>query len=72
MNRRRLTALLVLFGAIAAFATGCGRRPSDLETPYDAAVEARKEAQDQKKTPLPPEPQKPEKDKRFFLDGLID
>ena len=50
----------------------CGRRPSDLETPYEASVEARKEAQDQKKTPLPPEPQKPEKDKRFFLDGLID
>jgi hypothetical protein len=53
-------------------ATACGRRPSDLDTPYEAAVEARKEAQDQKKTPLPPEPQKPEKDKRFFLDGLID
>jgi hypothetical protein len=72
MNWRRLTALLALLGAIALVATACGRRPSDLDTPYEAAVEARKEAQDQKKTPLPPEPQKPEKDKRFFLDGLID
>jgi hypothetical protein len=72
MNWRRLTALLALLGAVALVATACGRRPSDLETPYEAAVEARKEAQDQKKTPLPPEPQKPEKDKRFFLDGLID
>ncbi|MGN6467471.1 MAG: hypothetical protein ACTHLP_18555 [Rhizobiaceae bacterium] len=72
MDWRRLTALLALLGAIALVATACGRRPSDLETPYEASVEARKEAQDQKKTPLPPEPQKPEKDKRFFLDGLID
>jgi len=71
MNWRRLTALLALLGAIAVLATACGRRPSDLDTPYQAAVEARKEAQDQKKTPLPPAPQKPEKDKRFFLDGLI-
>ena len=71
MNWRRLTALLALLGAIAVLATACGRRPSDLDTPYQAAVEARKEAQDQKKTPLPPQPQKPEKDKRFFLDGLI-
>jgi hypothetical protein len=72
MDWRRLTALLALLGAIALVATACGRRPSDLETPYEASVEARKEAQDQKKTPLPPEPQKPEKDKRFFLDGLND
>jgi hypothetical protein len=72
MDWRRLTALLALLGAIAVLATACGRRPSDLDTPYEAAVAARKEAQDQKKTPLPPEPQKPEKDKRFFLDGLID
>jgi cell division septation protein DedD len=64
MNWRRLTALLALLGAVALVATACGRRPSDLDTPY--------EAEDQKKTPLPPEPQKPEKDKRFFLDGLID
>jgi hypothetical protein len=72
MNRRRLMASFALLGASALLATACGRRPTSLETPYDAAVEARKEAKDQKTTPLPPEPQKPEKDKRFFLDGLID
>ncbi len=72
MNLRRLTAILALFGAIALLASACGRRPSSLDTPYKAAVEARKDAQDQKKTPLPPEPQKPNKDRRFLLDGLID
>jgi hypothetical protein len=72
MNRRRLMASFALLGATTLLATACGRRPTELDTPYEAAAEARKEAQDQKKTPLPPEPQKPEKDKRFFLDRLID
>jgi hypothetical protein len=72
MNRRRLMASFALFGATALLATACGRRPTELDTPYEAAVDARKEAKDQKKVPLPPEPKKPEKDKRFFLDGLID
>jgi len=71
MNRRRLMASFALLGATALMATACGRRPAELDTPYDAAVEARKEAQDQKKKTLPPEPKKPEKDRRFFLDGLI-
>jgi hypothetical protein len=57
---------------VALLATACGRRPTELDTPYEAAVDARKEAKDQKMVPLPPEPKKPEKDKRFFLDGLID
>ena len=72
MNRRRLMASFALLGASALLATACGRRPGSLDTPYEAAVDARKEAKEQKKTPLPPEPQKPEKDRRFFLDGLID
>jgi hypothetical protein len=72
MNRRRLMASFALLGAAALLETACGRRPTELDTPYAASMDARKEAQDQKKTPLPPEPKKPEKDKRFFLDGLID
>jgi hypothetical protein len=72
MNRRRLTALIALLGANALLVTACGRRPTGLDSPYEAAVEARKEAQDEKKTPLPPEPEKPVKDKRFFLDRLIE
>ena len=63
----RTTLLLV---AVATAATACGRRPGSLDTPYDAAREARKEAErnDQK---LPPEPTPPAEDRRFILDGLI-
>ena len=70
MTRSRILVTLALLAAVVTV-TACGRK-TGLDTPYEAAVEARKEAQDQKKTPLPPEPKKPEKDKRFFLDGLID
>ena len=71
MNPVRLTTTLLLLAAAASAATGCGRRPGKLETPYEAAVEARKDAQEAKK-PLPPEPQKPEKDRPFLLDRLIE
>ena len=49
--------------------TGCGRK-SGLDTPYQAQVDARKEAE---KTgePMPPEPAKPETDKPFMLDPLL-
>jgi hypothetical protein len=56
MNRRRLMASFALLGAAALLETACGRRPTELDTPYAASMDARKEAQDQKKTPLPPEP----------------
>ena len=58
-------ALLAALGAVAA----CGRK-ADLDTPYTAAVEARKEAE-KAGEPLPPEPQKPVKDKPFLLDPLL-
>ena len=48
-----------------------GGRKGSLDTPYEAAIEARKEAK-KNDEPLPPEPTPPEKDKRFILDGLID
>ena len=41
-----------------------------LDTPYEAAVQARKDAE-KAKEPLPPEPEKPVEDKPFLLDGLI-
>ena len=63
----RTTFLLV---AVAAAVTACGRRPGSLDTPYDAAREARKEAE-RNDQPLPPEPTPPVKDRRFILDGLI-
>ncbi len=61
---------LLLLGAIAAALTACGRRPGTLEGPYEASVEARKQAE-RDNQPLPPEREKPEEDRRFILDGLI-
>lgn len=63
--------ILVTLGLIAAVGvvSACGRK-GDLDTPYDAAVQARKDAQ-KAGGPLPPEPQKPVADKPFILDPLI-
>ena len=58
--------VLAALGVVA----GCGRK-SGLDTPYEAAVEARKEAE-KAKQPLPPEPTQPVKDKRFILDSLLE
>jgi predicted small lipoprotein YifL len=55
--------------ATMAMVVGCGRK-SALDTPYEAAVQARKDAE-KAKQPLPPEPEKPVNDKPFFLDKLI-
>ena len=60
--------MLALVAATATVAA-CGRK-GGLDTPYEAAVEARKEAQ-RNKEPLPPEPQKPDTDKPFIFDKLI-
>ncbi|BCG85720.1 hypothetical protein MesoLj113c_18300 [Mesorhizobium sp. 113-3-9] len=59
---------LTLLAAMAVV-TACGRR-AGLDTPYEAAVQARKDAE-RAKQPLPPEPEKPVKDKKFILDPLI-
>jgi hypothetical protein len=56
--------------AVAMTISACGRR-ADPDTPYQADVAARKEAQQAKKTPLPPEPTKPPTDRPFILDKLI-
>ena len=65
------TRAFVAVAAIAALAvvSGCGRK-SGLDTPYEAAVQARKDAE-KAKEPLPPEPEKPVEDKPFLLDRLI-
>jgi predicted small lipoprotein YifL len=62
---------LVVVAAVAVLAvvSGCGRK-SGLDTPYEAAVQARKDAE-KAKEPLPPEPEKPVEDRPFILDGLI-
>ena len=68
MTGNRLFTALALI-AVIALASACGRK-SGLDTPYEAAVQARKDAE-KAKEPLPPEPEKPFKDRPFILDGLI-
>ena len=64
---RTVTALALLLAALAL--AGCGRK-GPLDTPYEAQVEARKEAQ-KNGEPVPPEPEKPDTDKPFVLDPLL-
>ena len=62
---------VVTLALLAAMATvsACGRK-APLDTPYEAAVQARKDAE-KAKEPLPPVPEKPLADKPFILDKLI-
>jgi predicted small lipoprotein YifL len=61
--------ILVTLGLMAAvgMVSACGRK-GDLDTPYDAAVQAQKDAQ---KAGQPATPQKPVADKPFILDPLL-
>jgi predicted small lipoprotein YifL len=68
MSGKRVVAVAVAI-AVLAMVSGCGRK-SGLDTPYEAAVDAREEAE-KNKEPLPPVPTKPDPDKPFILDGLI-
>ena len=68
MTAGRILVTLTVLAAVTAV-TACGRR-TGLDTPYEAAVQARKDAA-KAKEPLPPEPTKPETDKPFILDKLI-
>ena len=61
---------ILLIGAVAAALSACGRRPGTLDTPYEAAIEARKQAEKDGQ-PLPPAPEKPVEDRRFILDSLL-
>ncbi|TGQ45868.1 MULTISPECIES: lipoprotein [unclassified Mesorhizobium] len=64
----RILVTLTLLAAVATV-TACGRK-SGLDTPYEAAVQARKDAE-KAKQPLLPEPEKPLKDNKFILDPLL-
>ena len=68
MSTKRLMMIAVT-AALLATVAGCGRK-APLDTPYEAAVDARKQAQ-KNNEPLPPEPTPPVKDRKFILDGLI-
>jgi predicted small lipoprotein YifL len=64
-----VTRAFVVTMAIATAVSGCGRK-TGLDTPYEAAVQARKDAE-KAKEPLPPVPEKPVADRPFILDRLI-
>jgi predicted small lipoprotein YifL len=68
MTGSRIFAALVLLAAALAM-SGCGRK-AGLDTPYEAQVQARKDAE-KVGGPLPPEPEKPDTDKPFLLDPLL-
>jgi predicted small lipoprotein YifL len=65
---RIFTALALV--ATMALVSACGRK-AGLDTPYEAAVQARKDALKAKDPNPPPEPAKPDTDKPFILDRLI-
>ena len=67
MRASRILIGLVLLVGLSLSA--CGRK-SGLDTPYEAAVQARKDAEEAGR-PLPPEPQAPPADRPFILDGLL-
>ncbi|WP_040585199.1 hypothetical protein [Allomesorhizobium alhagi] len=68
MTGSRILTGLILVAALGAV-SACGRK-ADLDTPYQAAIDARKEAE-RANEPVPPEPQPPVKDKPFILDPLL-
>ncbi len=70
MRAATIVRTTVLLAAVAVAVTACGRRPSTLMTPYEAAIEAREQAK-RDDQPLPPAPEEPVEDRRFILDGLI-
>ena len=61
-----MATVLAALGLTAA----CGRK-APLDSPYQAAIDARREAQENNE-PLPPEPAPPVADRPFILDRLID
>jgi predicted small lipoprotein YifL len=60
----------VLFCLAALALSACGRK-GDLLSPYEAQVEAQREAE-KAGEPAPAAPEPPVQDKRFILDGLIE
>ncbi|HEV2897544.1 MAG TPA: lipoprotein [Pseudaminobacter sp.] len=68
MTGSRILTSLVLLAALGAV-SACGRK-APLDTPYQAAIDARKEAE-KAKQPLPPKPEKPVEDRPFILDKLL-
>lgn len=66
VSRLLLSATLI---ASLGIVSACGRK-APLDTPYEAGMQARKDAR-KAGQPLPEEPTPPVEDKPFILDGLI-
>lgn len=67
MTGSRVFFGLVLLAGVAL--SGCGRK-APLDTPYEAAVQAREDAAEAGQ-PVPPEPEQPRADRPFILDRSI-
>ena len=66
LSRLLLSAALI---ASVGLVSACGRK-APLDTPYQAGMQARKDAQ-RAGEPLPEAPEPPVEDKPFILDSLI-
>ena len=64
-----VSSKILLVALVGAAVAGCGRK-APLDTPYQAGLDARREAAERKE-PLPPEPTPPVADRKFILDGLL-
>lgn len=62
--------ILVGFMLIAVLGVAACGRKTGLDTPYEAGMRAREEAE-KAGQPLPPEPKKPVADRPFVLDPLL-
>lgn len=65
-SRLILSAALI---AVLGTTSACGRK-APLDTPYQAQMQARRDAE-RAGQPVPPEPEKPVEDRPFILDGLL-
>ena len=70
MTRQRQIVGLFALVLIGLAVSGCGRK-APLDTPFQAATEARKQAIENDDETVPPEPKPPVTDKPFILDPLI-
>jgi predicted small lipoprotein YifL len=71
MRAGTIAKSVLVVAVLAMVVSACGRRPGTLDTPYEAAVEERRQAEREGVEPLPPQPERPVRDRPFILDSLI-
>lgn len=70
MHKGAAARTLIILAALSIVVSACGRR-GPLDTPYEAAVEARRQAIENDEAQVPPAPEPPQQNRPFILDGLI-